>query len=316
MGTSATSAAASASSTDAPRPLPNAAVPKCGRLTIEDSDDDSESKDRRRCVDGEDEEKDGPMLHETTRSSSPSSSSLEEVEETISNKNTGHPSPKASSSFPSSSSVTTVVVTPSSASSSRPSEAFSPELLYQYYSRLFPFDFLHSWLSYGCPGVFSRREFSMTIEPSPGEEIYIRYQSFSTQKELSDAVLRRKPVKIDLGAIFSHPPKDHKSIPSGAFVPLQRELVFDVDLTDYDSIRACGCQGAQICAKCWSFMKMAVKVVDEGLREDFGFEHIAWFYSGRRGVHCWVCDESARELTDAGRSAVASYFEVITASVR
>jgi DNA primase small subunit len=203
------------------------------------------------------------------------------------------------------------VVTPSASSSAKQAvEAFSPELLHQYYSRLFPFDFVYSWLSYGSPAVFSRREFSMTIEPAPGEEIYIRYQSFSTQKELADAVLRRRPVKIDLGAVFSHPPKDHKSVPAGAFLPLQRELVFDVDLTDYDSIRACGCSGARICAKCWSFMKTAVKVVDQGLREDFGFEHVAWFYSGRRGVHCWVCDESARELTDAGRSAVASYFEV------
>ena len=55
---------------------------------------------------------------------------------------------------------------------------------------------------------------------------------------------------------------------------------------------------------------MAVKVMDEGLREDFGFEKIAWFYSGRRGVHAWVCDESARKLSNEARSAVANYFEV------
>lgn len=57
-------------------------------------------------------------------------------------------------------------------------------------------------------------------------------------------------------------------------------------------------------------MDMAVKVMDRGLREDFGFRHVAWFYSGRRGVHAWVCDEEARDLSDEGRSAVANYFEV------
>lgn len=191
---------------------------------------------------------------------------------------------------------------------------FSPELLQMYYSRFFPFDLLYSWLSYDPnhkhPLVFSRREFSMTIEPTPGEEIYIRYQSFSNQDELTNAILKRRPTKIDLGAVFTHPPKDHKTIQKGKLMPVQRELVFDIDLTDYDDIRHCGCSGTQICSKCWVFMNMAVEVMDCGLKEDFGFQHVAWFYSGRRGVHAWVCDESARMLSNEARNALVSYFKV------
>ena len=202
-----------------------------------------------------------------------------------------------------------------SSSSSSPQDQsvlYSPELLQMYYSRLFPYCFLHKWLSYGETDatVFSRREFSFTLEPVPGEEIYIRYQSFNNQQELQQAILKRRPTKIDLGAVFSHAPKDHKTLAKDALKPVQRELVFDIDLTDYDEIRRCGCTGAKICTTCWGFMKMAVKVMDEGLKEDFGFEQVAWFYSGRRGIHAWVCDESARLLTDQGRSAVAQYFEV------
>ena len=50
--------------------------------------------------------------------------------------------------------------------------------------------------------------------------------------------------------------------------------------------------------------------MDTGLRSDFGFKDIAWFYSGRRGVHCWVCDDEARKLSNEARSAVAGYFEL------
>lgn len=205
------------------------------------------------------------------------------------------------------------VVPPTPAPATRDqSVLFTPELLRMYYSRLFPYSFLYKWLSYGesDPTIFSRREFSTTIEPIPGEEIYTRYQSFASQEALQHVITSRQPTKIDIGAVFSHAPKDHKTLPKGALKPVQRELVFDIDLTDYDEVRQCGCAGARICPVCWEFMKMAVKVMDDGLKQDFGFSHVAWFYSGRRGIHAWVCDEAARALTDPGRSAVAHYFEV------
>jgi DNA primase catalytic subunit len=34
-------------------------------------------------------------------------------------------------------------------------------------------------------------------------------------------------------------PKDRKMLRPGAFQPLERELVFDIDMTDYDPIRSC-----------------------------------------------------------------------------
>lgn len=150
-----------------------------------------------------------------------------------------------------------------------------------------------------------RREFSFTIE----DDIYIRYQSFRDLSELTAAIQKRQPHKIDIGAVFTLPPKDHNSVQADTFKTVERELVFDIDMTDYDDIRSC-CTGANICMKCWPYMTMAIKVVDEILRDDFGYRHILWIYSGRRGVHCWVCDKSARQLANDARTAVVEYMSV------
>jgi DNA primase catalytic subunit len=58
-------------------------------------------------------------------------------------------------------------------------------------------------------------------------------------------------------------------------------------------------------------MNVAIRVLDGVLRDDFGFKHIMFVYSGRRGMHCHVADEEARMLTDEQRKAVVDYIDAL-----
>ncbi|KFV71818.1 DNA primase small subunit, partial [Dryobates pubescens] len=45
--------------------------------------------------------------------------------------------------------------------------------------------------------------------------------------------------------------------------------------------------------------------------EDLGVRHRLWVYSGRRGVHCWVCDDEVRKWSPALRAAAVEYLTLV-----
>eukprot|EP01112_Ceratiomyxa_fruticulosa_P009383 TRINITY_DN2443_c0_g1_i1.p1 TRINITY_DN2443_c0_g1~~TRINITY_DN2443_c0_g1_i1.p1 ORF type:complete len:436 (+),score=90.89 TRINITY_DN2443_c0_g1_i1:218-1525(+) len=177
-----------------------------------------------------------------------------------------------------------------------------------YYQRLFPFNLMYRWLSYGntTKNYFQHREFSFTLQ----NDIYVRYNSFSDEAQFRSVIIKDNPIKIDIGAVYNAAPCDHKKGAISNFLPLEKELVFDIDMDPYNEVRTC-CEKSNICGKCWVFIVGAIKVIDRALREDFGFEHILWVYSGRRGIHCWVADERAKKLLMDVRTSIVEYLTVI-----
>lgn len=82
-------------------------------------------------------------------------------------------------------------------------------------------------------------------------------------RELHQALKARAPAKIDIGPVYTQDPAKRAAYKgeSGAraFRPVERELVFDIDLTDYDDVRNSG-SGTSMSSKCWILMAIAIKV--------------------------------------------------------
>jgi len=192
---------------------------------------------------------------------------------------------------------------------------FSKQLLQIYYDRLFPYQPFFNWLSYfndpenSNPAIIRKfwcnREFSFTLK----DDIYIRYKSYKNLSEWKVDLKKKCPYKIDIGALYNIEPCRRGTVSQDRFIAEEKELVFDVDITDYDDVRSC-CSEAGICTKCWPLMCCAIEVMEAALREDFGLKHLLWVFSGRRGIHCWVGDDVTRTLDVAGRSALIEYLKL------
>ncbi|KAL4244430.1 DNA primase small subunit [Abortiporus biennis] len=187
-------------------------------------------------------------------------------------------------------------------------EEITPELMLAFYRRLYPFKSIFGWLNHehAPTRLFTHREFAFTL----AGDVYLRYNSFSNAEELKKQVCALNPTRFEIGPVYSARPRDKKTVRPAAFQPILRELVFDIDMTDYDSIRTC-CSDAAICNRCWVFISVAVRVLDAAIRDQFGYKYLLWVYSGRRGIHLWISDKEAMELTDEQRRALVNWMTVI-----
>lgn len=191
-----------------------------------------------------------------------------------------------------------------------------------YYRNCYPFPQIYDWLnrknsspngddgndsnSGNNKNVIDHREFAMAFRSGA----YKRYNSVTSLPEFKDMVVKFNPDRFEIGAIYNKPPRDRDLLMKSQLTPQIKELVFDIDMDDYDAFRTC-CQGAQVCNKCWKFITLAMECINESLIHDFGFVNIVWVYSGRRGAHCWVNDSRAMVLTDLQRRNVLDYLNVV-----
>ncbi|ODV89429.1 hypothetical protein CANCADRAFT_29364 [Tortispora caseinolytica NRRL Y-17796] len=176
-----------------------------------------------------------------------------------------------------------------------------------YYKQLFPFRPVFQWLNHAPDPTpdFSKREIAMELHNGA----YTRYRSYETPESFKKEVSFLNPARFEIGPVYSIDLINRAKYQKDSIQPVQKELIFDIDMTDYDEIRSC-CSGTDICEKCWGFVRVAMHVIDFVLRHDFGFKFILWVFSGRRGVHAWISDYRARFLPDNARRSIVDYVNV------
>ncbi len=156
------------------------------------------------------------------------------------------------------------------------------------------------------PLLYNRREISYIVRnQESGEDFCIRNMSYSDIEKLKKDILKLIPLRIDVGPIYDNDAFYNKDA-SKKGTAVEREYVIDIDMNDYDEIRTC-CQDKLLCDKCWVFLVAAYEVLKNILNNAFGFKHILWVFSGRRGIHAWVCDKKAKLMNAAIRKSVTEY---------
>ncbi|KAH0794730.1 DNA primase small subunit [Histomonas meleagridis] len=174
-----------------------------------------------------------------------------------------------------------------------------------YYQNYFPFEKIREWISYNGQEPLDNRECSFWFD----DQRFTRWNHIDQLPSLLSRTPPMPPQRMEIGPVYTHPIQIRNSIPSSDFHASHRELVFDIDADDFKEIKHC-CGDSEICEHCWLFMECALKVLSKALKENFGFKNILYVFSGRRGVHLWVCDKNARELNEAVRRSIVRYLNL------
>ncbi len=197
--------------------------------------------------------------------------------------------------------------------------SFKMSALEVYYEYCYPVQLLWKWLSNmdGAEDLVLHADYKEVLqiadESQTTREIAFSFKEGGYKRPLfyksfrlfRQDILQMKPTSIHIGATYRSiiPPL----IADGVKL---RELVFDVDMDDYKLVidrTKCECKSSEsksVCKVCWIVMKAGMRVLYNILNKDFGFNHIYFFYSGRRGFHCWVTDHRAKMLSRVARQSI------------
>lgn len=191
--------------------------------------------------------------------------------------------------------------------------------MYLHWMKIYPFEEI--WKKWG----HLNREWAIRVF-NPKEYLK-RYIFFDNHLEMKYFILKKMPDVIDIGPIYKKRPENHSNekfeIEKEKLEPIQRELIFDIDLPEYwidpkqpmsfnkqIPIRFCCKEEPQLCSKCWKLAKFAIQFLNSIMTNIFGFKDLQIIFSGGKGVHLIIFDEKAKNLSEFDRINILKFLDI------
>jgi hypothetical protein len=104
-----------------------------------------------------------------------------------------------------------------------------------------------------------------------------------SREDFYTQLLKQLPHQVHLDLLHIYDSVDRE-------VMVKRELVFDIDVTDF--VRYCKCERC-CCEVCWLHIEGASRILYHLLTEILAIptQHILWVLSGKKGIHCIINQE-------------------------
>ena len=180
-----------------------------------------------------------------------------------------------------------------------------------YFKYHFPFEAIAAFLKRNGP--LAHREFAAESQLECGQPVWGRYLHCVTKSkdtsisihalEIKQAVTQFEGRINDLRVL--HIGGVYPSYPVKNVDPIGRELVIDIDATDYAHLHLLKSDLAE-CDASWPIVAFGLQIAESLLCDEFAYSEFLRVYSGGRGAHLYVLDEHAFHLNQETRSATVS----------
>lgn len=190
----------------------------------------------------------------------------------------------------------------SKSSSSRPSNTKASDDLMRYYW-LYPYKPIYRMICMNTDMGSMRNERVLGITYSGNSNVYEQKGDSNLLMYDIDAfkesIQRIKPESLHMDYITDNYMKNLKLYGEKKY---KKEVVFDIDLTDFHRFCECG-DKKQICSICWLHIEGSVLILSHFLLEvlQYNESNILWVFSGGKGVHCIVNNITSLDLSDSER---------------